>query len=101
MKTLINWISSLFTTTSDGGASLRKVLAVWTMILITRAHNKWLYSQVATAGGFGMLSDILIIDYLVILLLLGLIVFQDIIKFKNGVKSDMDDKKEIPKPDAQ
>lgn len=87
-KPFVKWILGLWDNT-PGGASIRKVLAVWVLILVTRLHNKYLATQVTkTAAGttadwdFG--TTLLYADYVMIGLLIGFIVFQDILKLKIG-----------------
>lgn len=81
-KPWLKWILGLLDN-SAVGASLRKALAIWLMILITRIHNKYLSIQImkdTQDWGFG--QTLLYADYIMIGLLIGFIVFQDLVKFK-------------------
>lgn len=81
-KPFIKWILGLFDNNTNG-ASLRKALAIWLMVLITRLHGKYLNIQImkdAQDWGFG--ETLLYADYTMIGLLIGFIVFQDLLKFK-------------------
>ena len=64
--------------TKPNSASLRKIAAVWTMILVTIAHSKF----VSTAT----INTILMIDYLFIAVLLGLVTAENIIFFIQNKK---------------
>ena len=86
--TIINALSYLFGAldTKPNSASLRKLAAVWTMILVTIAHSKFVSTTT--------IDSILMIDYLFIAVLLGLITAENIIFFiqnkkdtNNSVKS--------------
>lgn len=82
----IRWFMGLWEN-AEGGLSMRKVISVWIMVLITRLHNKYLNYQISKEGGnFDFAETILYVDYAVVLMLLGLILFQDILKLKFGTK---------------
>ena len=93
-KPFVKWVLGLFDN-STSGASMRKVLAVWVMVLVTRLHNKYLDTQVSLSAKDGIVTTtswdfgttLLWADYIMVGLLIGFIVFQDIIKLKNGNSS--------------
>ena len=64
--------------TQPNSASLRKLTAVWTMILVTIAHSKFVSTTT--------IDSILMIDYLFIAVLLGLITAENIIFFIQNKK---------------
>lgn len=91
-KPIVKWLLGLWDNSKEG-ASMRKVLAVWVMILVTRIHNKYLNIQIMKDSqdwGFG--ETLLYADYIMIGLLIGFIVAQDVLKLRFGGK-------EPPKPD--
>lgn len=84
----VKWLLGLFDN-NPGGASVRKFLALWVMVLVTLLHTKYLSVQV-TKTAAGTTSDwdygttLLYADYIMVGLLIGFIVVQDILKFKIG-----------------
>jgi len=64
--------------TKPNSASLRKLIAVWTMILVTIVHSR--FASATT------IDSILMIDYLFIAVLLGLITAENIIFFIQNKK---------------
>lgn len=85
---LFRWFLGLFDNSPDG-ASMRKVVTVWIMILVNRIHNKYLNFQVSSEkGDFTFAQTLVYVDYLMIGLLLGMIVFQDIMKLKMFGRED-------------
>jgi hypothetical protein len=82
----VKWLLGLWDNSKDG-ASMRKVLAVWVMILVTALHRKYLAVQVTKeASDWDFAETLLYADYIVVMLLLGLIVAQDVLKLKFGGK---------------
>ncbi len=77
---IINALSYVFRAldTKPNSASLRKLAAVWTMILVTIAHSKFVSTTT--------IDSILMIDYLFIAVLLGLITAENIIFFIQNKK---------------
>jgi len=73
-------VSSLDTHTK--GRSARKLSAFVVMILVVIAHVSWLKSCFLQAD-YSLLEEILIIDYIFVLLLLGIVTMAEIIKLKN------------------
>jgi hypothetical protein len=76
----VNAFSYLFGAldTKPNSASLRKIAATWTMILVTIAHSKFVSATT--------INTILMIDYLFIALLLGLVTAENIIFFLQNKK---------------
>lgn len=72
------------TNKDDGGFSARKLSALVVVILIIICHTKWLNSEFRSNGDFGLLPEILIIDFSFISIALGLTTMEQIIKLKNG-----------------
>ena len=68
---------------NDSGFSARKLTSLMTMILITMVHISWLKHAFINED-FEYLTEVLIIDELFVLLLLGIITLEQISKFKNG-----------------
>lgn len=75
-----NIITNLFASFNnlDGGFSARKLTAFALMILIAYVHYK--YVDLSNA------IEAILIDLAGVLLLLGIITFEQILKFKNGAK---------------
>lgn len=66
--------------TQPNSASLRKVSAVWTMILATIAHYKFADTT--------NINSIIAIDYVFIAVLLGLVTVESILRFLGEKKSE-------------
>lgn len=77
MKNIINNLFASFNNL-DGGFSARKLTAFALMILIAYTHYK--YVDLSNA------IEAILIDLAGVLLLLGIITFEQILKFKNGAK---------------
>jgi len=77
---IVNALSYLFGAldTKPNSASLRKLAAVWTMILVTIAHSKFVSTTT--------IDSILMIDYLFVAVLLGLVTAENIIFFIQNKK---------------
>lgn len=91
-KPIVKWLLGVGDN-SNFGLSIRKVIAVWVMVLITRIHNKYLLSACTivdgkTAGNFDFAQTLLYVDYIAIGVLLGLILWQDLAKFRMSGKVD-------------
>ena len=81
IKTIIlNALGYIFRSldTKPNSASLRKIAAAWTMILVTIAHSKFVSNTT--------IDSILMIDYLFIAVLLGLVTAENIIFFMQNKK---------------
>lgn len=87
----IHWLGSFWDNSPNGG-SMRKVVTVWIMILITRIHSKYLNYAVNSSGDFDFAITLIYCDYTMIASLLGLIVLQKLvdlfINLKLGTKDD-------------
>jgi len=85
---VINALNYLFGAldTKPNSASLRKLVAVWTMILVTIAHSKFVSTTT--------IDTILMIDYLFIAILLGLVTAENIIFFLQNKKDSNNPVKE-------
>lgn len=90
----VKWLLGLWDN-SNFGASMRKALAVWIMILITRIHNKYLAFEMSDkgSGSTDFLEMLIYVDYIAIGLLLGLILWQDLAKFRISNKDEPKDEK--------
>ena len=77
-----NLFTNLFASLNnqDGGWSARKLTAFALMVLIAYIHYK--YVDLSNA------IEAILIDLAGVLLLLGIITFEQILKFKNGGKSE-------------
>ena len=77
MKNIINNLFASFNN-QEGGFSARKLTAFALMVLIAYVHYK--YVDLSNA------IEAILIDLAGVLLLLGIITFEQILKFKNGAK---------------
>ncbi len=95
-KPFIKWLLGLLDN-SPSGMSMRKVLAVWIMFLVTRLHNKYISIQLVKESedwNFG--ETLLYADYIMIGLLIGFIVFQDVMKLFRGKSDPQEPEKKEP-----
>jgi hypothetical protein len=69
------------------GFSGRKLTALAIIIMFGSSHESWLESARAT-GNYSLFQEILIIDFCMIAICLGLITMESIIKLKNGNKDE-------------
>jgi hypothetical protein len=83
MKKLLNNIYGSFNNIKGEGWAARKLTAFAFMVLVLYLHIKY----VDKSNGV----EVLIIDCLMILLLLGMVTFEQILLFKNGNKKPSDD----------
>ena len=75
MKKLINWIGSSFDNHSSG-ASARKLSAFAFMLCIVWAHAKWIDHE--------NVIEAMWVDVAGLLLCLGIVTFEQVIRLKNG-----------------
>lgn len=82
------WFFAAFDAKAKGGLSMRKVVAVWAMILVHKNHNKYLnaqsdildQNQAVSIGDFSLLTTLTLYDYIMIGIALGMILIPDLIK---------------------
>jgi hypothetical protein len=76
MKRIINTLIGSFDTIKENGFSARKLSAFALMVLIAYAHYKYL--------DISNVVEVIIIDLCGVLILLGLVTMEQVIKLKNG-----------------
>jgi len=76
MKKLINGLVGSFDTVKENGFSARKLSAFALMVCIAYVHFKWVNHE--------NVAEVLIIDLCGVLILLGLVTMEQVLKLKNG-----------------
>lgn len=77
----------------DSGFSARKLTSLTTMLMIIGVHISWL-KYAFIKEDFEYLTEVLMIDELFILLLLGIITLEQVSNFKNEIKKESNNEKE-------
>lgn len=86
---LYQYLRGSFDTKSENGASARKLTAFIITTMVVLLHLWYFrYQYKSPNSNFELLTEILIIDYSFISLLLGLTTIQELIKLKNGNKNE-------------
>lgn len=86
IKQIFLYIFGVFDT-QPNSASLRKVSAVWTMILATIAHYKFADTT--------NIDSIIAIDYIFIAVLLGLVTVESLLRFFSEKKLDKNTENDV------
>jgi len=76
MKKIINGLVGSFDTVKENGFSARKLSAFALMVCIAYVHFKWVNHE--------NVAEVLIIDLCGVLILLGLVTMEQVLKLKNG-----------------
>ena len=87
LKKLYNSIAGSLNNRKDEGFSARKMTAVAVNICFITTHVFW-WKHAYTKEDFEYLIPVLTIEALYVLLLLGIITMQEVIKLKNGSKTE-------------
>ena len=85
IKFFDNIIASLHT--DKGGFSGRKLTALAIIIMDYQVHKEWV-DYAHSKQDFALLGEILMIDYCMVAICLGLVTMEAITKFKNGYKNE-------------
>ena len=73
--------------THPGGFSGRKMTALFIMVLAAKAHMEWL-EYANSSKDYSLFTEVLIIDFAMVLLCLGIVTIEQIIKFKTENKNE-------------
>jgi hypothetical protein len=82
----------------DNGFSARKLTSVITMTCIVLIHVSWL-KHAFLREDYEYIIEILTIDEIFVLLLLGIVTMEQISKFRNGQKIEQNEDKQLRKPE--
>lgn len=74
------WLAASLEEQPSGGSSMKKLLSLWSMVLITLLHVKYLNAELKDRGDFAMIPQFLSIDYTAIGVFLGLVYIPQIIQ---------------------